>query len=57
MDAWIPILSKQPRQGQRILAKMLSGAVVILTYSKFDWACWGVVAYKPMPEQGNGQRQ
>lgn len=51
---WTQITDEQPKQGQRILVKMIGGQVRITTYDKYCYDHWPILAWKTI---FNEQRQ
>jgi hypothetical protein len=52
---WRDIVNEQPEQGQRVLVRIIGGAVRLTSYDKFNYEHWCIKAWKPVPEKQDGQ--
>jgi hypothetical protein len=50
MDGWNDILKVPPKQGQRVLVRLLDKKVRITSYDRFSWEHWAIAYWRPMPE-------
>lgn len=48
-------MNEQPEQGQRVLVRIIGGAVRLTSYDKFNYEHWCIKAWKPVPEKQDGQ--
>ncbi len=53
---WIDILETPPAEGQRVLVRLLGGAVRIAEYSRFNYNCWAIRHWKAMPDNNNNAK-
>jgi hypothetical protein len=55
--AWIDIIEQQPEQLQRVLVKIIGGAVRLTNYDKYAYEHWCITHWKPVPKQEDGQKR
>jgi hypothetical protein len=55
-NEWRDILDEQPEQGERLLVKLIGGAVRITSYDRFSYEQWCITHFKRIPEKKDALR-